>query len=251
MSKIVELGIRRYKSLPSKLNNLGEIDIESHNPMIVRTQSELNKTLNISNPGITNDCGNCLKKIQSYLDKSETFTFVKNTIKEKFPYVLHYYTHVLFIIVFEIIFYFQYAVVIEKQMINNMVEDIVYKFADLYFTYVPEARQYANQLTEQIVEDVCDKYVSKDDVQNEKIYERCLLFVIGLLIFFCIVVLTGTKFYGYKKVLGTIFDSMILIFLLGIFEYCFFTFVILCYKIISTGDIICTAIKALYTYINK
>jgi hypothetical protein len=264
MSSDIELGIRRYKSLPSNLDEIQHVDIEAHNSNnpIIRSNTQFNDV--IANIGATTDrvprnvgigivpidnCMSCIRRIQTVLDESPTFKYIKKKLYEYFPYILHYYTHLIFIIVFEIMFYFKYATEIEKEVIHNMIKSIVNTLVELYFEYNPDADKIT--LSQQMADAICAKYESGYNPHNAEIYQNCLVGIIILISIFCIIILTGTRLYGYKLVLSVIADSIMLIMLLGIFEYFFFAYIILGYQVTSIGDVVCTAVQIVYEYLKS
>ncbi len=254
----VELGIRKYKSLPSNLNNYGD-QLENNdvnisiNPLI-KSMTKTNEICvdshhkPIINLGIVGNFVECLKNTQTYLEKKQIWEKTKNKFNYYFPYVLHYYTHLIFIIVFEIIFYFKYATIIEKELIRDLITSMVSTVIEIYFQYNPQANKIV--LTQEMAQAICDKYDKMANNHNDTIYENCLVGIIVLISFFCLILLIGTKLYGYKLVVGVVIDSIVLIMLLGIFEYFFFAYIILGYQIITMGEIICIAVNIAYQYMQ-
>lgn len=250
----IELGIRRYKSLPSNLNDCKDIDT-SENPLIIRHSTVNSVGIGTDPPprpiaklGIINNFVECFRTGQNYLEQKEIWTKIKEKFNDYFPYVLHYYTHLIFIIVFEIIFYFKYAVTIEKELIQNLITSIVETIVDIYFQHNPEANRII--LTQEMAQAICDKYNDMTNNHNNVIYENCLLGIIVLISIFSIILLIGTRLYGYKLVMSVIADSIMLIMLLAIFEYFFFAYIILGYQIITMGEIICIAVNTVYQYMK-
>lgn len=252
----VELGIRRYKSLPSNLDNMQQSDIDSSdNPLIKRRSSVNTVAIGTDSPprshinlGIVENFVECFRQGQDYLERKGIWKKIKNTFNDYFPYVLHYYTHLIFIIVFEIIFYFKYATTIEKELIHNLITSIVSTIVEIYFQHNPEANKIV--LTQEMAQAICDKYNQMSNDHNNIIYENCLVGIIILISVFSVILLIGTRLYGYKLVLSVIADSIMLIMLLGIFEYFFFAYIILGYQIITMGEIICIAVNAVYQYMK-
>lgn len=259
----IELGIRKYKSLPSNLNsyehdyeheNIGILNI-SNNPLI-KKHIEVNAigvdTNFISEPktksGIIGNFVVCFKSIQNYLERKKIWHRTKENFNIVFPYILHYYTHLIFIIVFEIIFYFKYATMIEKELINSLITNIVTTLVEIYFSHNPQADKLI--LSEELTQAICNKYNQITNNHNDIIYENCLLGIIILIAVFSLILLVGTKLYGYKLVSSVIVDSIVLIMLLGIFEYLFFAYIILDYQIITMGEIICVAVNVAYQYMQ-
>jgi len=252
----IELCIRKYKSLPSNLDSYEYENFDiSDNPLVMKqvkfntigigTDCSQNDNINL---GIVGNFIMCFKNMQNYLEKTKIWNNIKITFGICFPYILHYYTHLIFIIVFEIIFYFKYAVIIEKQLIHDLVTSMVSTIVDIYFEYNKDANKI--ELTQEMVDAICDKYNQLTNSHNDVIYENCLIGIIVLISVFSIIILIGTRLYGYKLVLGVIADSIMLIMLLGIFEYFFFAYIVLGYKIITMGEIICIAVNAVYLYMN-
>lgn len=245
MENGVELGIRRYRSLPERLS-----DLESNDSLMRDGDNiSLSDGAERSNKIVCNSCSNYIRSWCSAIKKNNYVIWAREKMGDGFPYVLHYYTHVIFIIIFEIIFYFQYAVVMERKLIKDLIVDLVDNFADVYLKYYPDA-PVTPEITEKMANEICEIYESSEQADNDKIYESCLMLIIILLFVFSIVILFGTRTYGFKLILNVLCDSLILLMILGIFEYFFFAFVILGYKIISAGDIICDAVQEAYKYVN-
>jgi hypothetical protein len=139
--------------------------------------------------------------------------------------------------------------VIEKELIHNLITSIVETIVALYFEYNPQADRI--MLTQEMAQAICDKYNQLVNHHNDVIYQNCLLGIIVLISVFSMIILVGTRLYGYKLVLGVIADSIMLIMLLGIFEYFFFAYIILGYQIITMGEIICIAVTAVYKYLQS
>lgn len=256
----VELGIRRYKSLPSKLDEMEHVNTDrSNNPLNrINSNRSLDATPIVTNTNSTpepiinltaiENFVECFRRCQNFLERRGIWKNVKDKFNIYFPYVLHYYTHLIFIIVFEIIFYFKYATIIEKALIHNLISSIVGTIVDIYFQHNPDANKLT--LTQEMAQAICDKYNQMANNHNDIIYENCLIGIIILISIFSVILLIGTRLYGYKLVLGVILDSIMLIMLLGIFEYFFFAYIILGYKIITMGEIICIAINTVYQYMQ-
>jgi hypothetical protein len=257
MSSHIELitsPIKRYKSLP---NNLSEIDSESFFSINPLNESNDKKKCQSDD----NDKKNNIEKNNPSLkDKLiELFQRIKNNyvivrfceeFKLYFPYILHYYTHLIFIIVFEIIFYFKYVTTIEKKLIKNMITKIVNTFVQIYFNNNPNAENNIF-ISQQLVTEICDNYSSPSNQHNDLIYEKCLIIIIILLCVFTLILLVGSQLYNIKLVANVLLDSLCLIFFLGIFEYCFFEYIVLGYQITSAGEVACIGMNTVYTYLNK
>ena len=190
---------------------------------------------------------NCLNCIQQLVNN------IRNRLVKIFnvcfPCILHYYTHLIFIIVFEIIFFFKYATKIEKELIYKLVEDIVITFVNVYIKYNPNINPI--DLSYEMTQFICDEYNQMANNHNETIYQNCLFGIIVIISVFALILLLGCNFYGYKLVSNIVIDSIVLIFLLGIWQYIFFEYVILNYKIITIGEIICVAVETVYKYLQK
>lgn len=252
----IELGIRRYKSLPSNLDGMQHVDIDSSNNPLIKGQLSINTCNSIgtstnspSRQNVNLGFVECFRRGQNYLERKGIWKIMKDKFNDYFPYVLHYYTHLFFIIIFEIIFYFKYATTIEKELIYNLITSIVETMVDIYFQHNPNANKIV--LTQEMVQAICNKYNQMANDHNSVIYENCLVGIIVLISFFSIILLVGTRLYGYKLVLSVIADSIMLIMLLGIFEYFFFAYIILGYEIITMGEIICIAVNTVYQYIQN
>lgn len=255
MESDIELGMRKHKSL-SNLDGM-HIDDMTTNPLIKKHNRSMttigvgtdSPPRRVNTIGITGNFVGCFRQMQTFFERLKFWAKCKEKFTVAFPYILHYYTHLFFIIIFEIIFYFKYAVVIEKELIHNLITSIVSTIVDMYFEYNPNANKIT--LTAEMAKAICDKYYNGFNHHNDLIYQSCLIVIIVLVSVFSVILLTGTKLYGYKVVLSVIVDSIVLILLLGIFEYCFFAYIILGYQIITMGEIICIAVTAVYQYMSE
>jgi len=150
--------------------------------------------------------------------------------------------HLYFIIVFEILFYFNYIVDIEKQeiqtVLNSFSDDIKYYYADYINNIEPNQEIFT----------VCNKldnsYINKNNSQlkEKSYYIIWSLSVVVLLFSFGHIFLVNNM----NKLLLTIGEAILFISFISIFEYLFFSQIVIKYNIITSEQASCDLYNDLY-----
>lgn len=158
----------------------------------------------------------------------------------------YYYLHFYIITTFEIFFYFYYIAPYETKVFNELIISII--------DQIPR-NNTRNLFTEPAQ---CTQYYKLLDDFNTILYEKTMGWVIGssiiLFIFFVIdmyrtyspkstLVQTGINQIINSHFFRELGKSAIFIFIIGIFEYLFFTLVINNYKITNANCLVCKIIE--------
>lgn len=176
-------------------------------------------------------------RIKRIIDFKYCTCFQKNYNKI-YGNVLHLY----FIIVFEILFYFNYIVDIEKQeiqtVLNSFSDDIKYYYAD-YINNIEPSQEIITACKK-----LDDSYINKNNSQlKENSY-----YVIWTLSIIVVLFTFGHIFLVYKinKLLLTIGEAILFITFISIFEYLFFSQIVIKYNIITSEQASCDLYNDLY-----
>lgn len=189
-------------------------------------------------------------------EEDVTYLRRKKIIKE----IIHYYTHFLMFIIFEILFYFNYVVEYEKKTVFRMVGDIVDDITK-YLNINPSNYNCDNYAQ------VCTNFVDNHtNSSNTKIYDDALYLIFGMSGFLILLIVVEINIPIPKNTLPrelveadipaqkstlqkSIFPkstfpkefgkSLLLMIFVGLFDYLFFNFFILKYKIVDTGELLC------------
>lgn len=159
----------------------------------------------------------------------------KENWKKILKQVIHYYTHFLMFIIFEILFYFKYVVEYEKKLVYKMILELTnnaIEYANFDISKYKKCDFY-NQ--------VCDTFVNgKTDELNVAIYDNALYLIFGMSGFLIFLIVIETNMFQQKSTFPKEFcKSLLLMIFVGLFDYLFFKFFILKYKIINTGELMC------------
>ena len=161
-------------------------------------------------------------------DASVQTTDDKKTIVE----IIHYYTHFLMFVIFEILFYFNYIVVYEKNLVYKMVNSALMSIIKLLHIDTSQFDYY-----DEICPNFVDNRVNEDNV---KIYNNALYLIIGMTIILLMLIMCETRMFTQKSTFpNELMKSLILMIFVGIFDFVFFSFFILKYKIIDNAALVC------------
>lgn len=149
--------------------------------------------------------------------------------------VIHYYTHFLLFVIFEILFYFNYIVAYERQLVYRMVESAKNDLINLLNVDTTEFSNnpYYDQLCTNLVDNRTDK-------GNAEIYNDALYLIIGMSSFLMFLIVIETNVFTMRSTFPKEFGkSLMLMIFVGLFDYLFFNFFILNYKVIDTAELMC------------
>lgn len=149
--------------------------------------------------------------------------------------IVHYYTHFLMFVIFEMLFYFHYIVPYEKKLMYQMIkeeEENVIKFLNIDIT------QYYNS---DYYDRICTNLVdNRTDKNNAQIYDNALYMIFGLLIILLVLIMIETSMFTQKSTFPKeLVKSIFLMIFIGLFDFVFFNFFILKYKVIDTAELMC------------
>lgn len=268
--------LKKSKSYPDNFNNnylikndttnhtINHIDNDSASTSILANDIEL--TSLIKNPLVTSEFDdnldknlktinktNLIKKIYFYLElnKIETSIITLN----KFVSI---FLHVLMMVIFEIYFYFNFVVSIEKKQFLNKIQQYIEQIEksinlNTYQKTIIK-KILMNNLNNVFITQLYNSYL--DSLDNQKkllkklLIKSCVMAgVIGLILIFLI----AMGFYKKIKINWNwiLFENMLMFALLGIFEFWFFINVILKYNPITDDEIKYYVVDQFVTYYNS
>lgn len=165
------------------------------------------------------------------LENCEQVKQRKNILKG----IIHYYTHFLMFIIFEILFYFKYVVEYEKKLVYKMISRLMQDIVN--YTPIDISKYKKCDFYSQICKTFVDNKTSK---ANTSIYENALYLICGMSAFLIFLIVIETNMFKQKSTFPKEFGkSLLLMIFVGAFDYLFFNFFILKYKIIDTGELMC------------
>ena len=140
-----------------------------------------------------------------------------NTIYEK-------YFHIFFIIIFEVLFYFNYIVKIENIDIIEILNSFgvyINNIGVLWKDIIPEPEE---KMINNICAGINNNLVSKS---NEDLEKQCIFIIWMLSIIWIILsIIHYTLYKSLKMLINNLIKSILFIFFIGIFELYFFTMII-------------------------
>ena len=166
------------------------------------------------------------------------------TILENFDNIYGNFLHIYFIIVFEILFYFNYIVHVEYEEIQRVLksfsDDMKKYFGDI-IDLLPDNNQ--NDILEEICNEIKQKYVNKNNTQLEQSSYN----IIWILSIFLIIVTIMHYFIvkDLKKMFSKAREAILFIGFIAIFEYYFFTGIVTKYNVITNEEASCILYKEL------
>ena len=208
----IELGLMRNKSILSTAHM-------SH--MSIQTDEIVEKEKSI------------WKSFCTYYSPYKLFSTHKNK-KYYMAKVINLYTHFLIITSFVMLFYFHYIAESEKKLIYEMIkeeEKNIIKYTDVDVT-----KYYDNPYYEQM----CSTLVyGRTDEGNAKIYNDAMYLIIGMLGFLICLIMFEIKMFKYSSFPEEFGWALLLLIMLGSFDYFFFNIVVKNYNVIDRAEIMC------------
>lgn len=167
----------------------------------------------------------------SNLDKFKSFVY------SHYDFLYEKFFHIYFIIIFEIMFYFNYIVNIEKVEIKRVLSNFASYINALGFewnTIIPTAEKNRIHL---LCGGIKNNLVSKD---NARLENKSYNILWGLAIVWLIMTILHFIIYkSFKKIGINIIKSIFFIGLIGLFEYFFFTTIVVHYATITNEEATC------------
>jgi hypothetical protein len=265
--------IKKSVSYPNSICN-HEIEFISSNNNITQNNTNVNSDLinvkiNQKNFNDINDSNtqsellikkSFYKKIYYWIIKIFNFIGINKINKiELLNKLLSIFLHIFIMVIFEIYFYFNYVVQIERneflKKINSYLNAIesnanFNKIQKQTIKYIIESQNYGssfiNYLYEQYIQSLQEQ---KNILQKLLILASKMAGTIGLIL----LILFGFGLANRKKIKWNwiLFENFFMFILLGIFEYLFFTNIILHYNPITDSEIKYLIANNLYNYFNS
>ena len=161
----------------------------------------------------------------------------KNAVYEHYDFLYEKFFHIYFIIIFEILFYFNYIVKIEevevKRILSNFARYINRMGIDWRIIVPSSEKQRIGVFCDGIEKDLTSK--SNVELQNQA---YSILWSLGIVWIF-LTILHFTIYKSFKKIGINILKSIFFISLIGIFEYYFFTTIVVHYATIGNEEATC------------
>lgn len=154
--------------------------------------------------------------------------------------------HTFIMAVFEIYFYFGYVVVIEKKMFMDKIDSYTYAFQTYYDNHVSDEEhnilimlfpdRQMEKLLEQLYADYKHSLEDQKELLNALLLQsyKMLVVVTSILVLFFTLGFYSKKHIHWKKI---VIDNILMFVSLGIFEYIFFTNIILKYSPVTDAEI--------------
>jgi hypothetical protein len=162
---------------------------------------------------------------------------LKNFIYCHYDFLYEKFFHIYFIIIFEILFYFNYIVDIEKIEIKRVLANFAGYINALGLEWnaiIPNAEKQRIHL---LCEGIKNDLVSKDNVELEnKAYN--ILWSLGI-VWITLTIIHFIVYKSFKKIGINILKSIFFIALIGLFEYFFFTNIVVHYATITNEEATC------------
>lgn len=170
---------------------------------------------------------------------------------------LSIFLHICLMIIFEIYFYFNYVVVIEKQV---FLEKITVYFNDLshynHDKYSPFALSFVNNAshTDHLLDDLYiasqESLLAQRHLLESLLYAACKI-AAAFSIVFCILFVIGVLHCKNIKWKWIIAENIMMLVLLGCFEYLFFTTIIMNYNPISDAELEYLVFRNVVNYVKS
>lgn len=150
------------------------------------------------------------------------------------------YFHLYGIMMFEIFFYLYFVIRIEKDKVLYLIK----AFANYLMTLLRSKMNIPqiNRLINTIANDpVCDSLTNNfETVQNADVIQSCFHYIYFLnIILFALTVVHYFIYRSFKKILKSFGYAVLFIVFCAIFEYFFFIFIVMNFKIISKEETTC------------
>jgi len=238
-------------------NSLNNID----NLIISSDSTDLNDTTNLLNSSDSfikkfkySKIYCCLIKLYNCCCGFNKINFIEVINK-----LLSVFLHIFIMVVFEIYFYFNYVVQIEKNEIINKINSYLIEFeSNVDFNQVQKDLIKliigTQNFSETFISNLYNQYL--ESLKEQKALLHKLLIVackMGGIICLILLVLLGFGLANRKKInwKWILVENFLMFALLGVFEYLFFTNIILHYNPITNEEVKYLVANSLYNYFNS
>lgn len=198
------------------------------------------------------ECANISENIETSSIKNKIYSLLNSgqkllcysiqTILENFDNIYGNFLHIYFIIVFEILFYFNYIVHIEYEEIQRVLKsfsDDMKKYFGNVIDIFPENNQH--EILQEICSEIKQKYVNKNNAELEKSAYNIIWIVSIFLIILTFMHYLIVK--DLKKMLSKTREAFLFIGFIAIFEYYFFTGIVTKYNVMTNEEASCILYK--------
>tara|TARA_Y100000991_G_scaffold214238_1_gene201525 strand:- start:2006 stop:2725 length:720 start_codon:yes stop_codon:yes gene_type:complete len=159
-------------------------------------------------------------------------------ISENFDNIYGNFLHIYFIIVFEILFYFNYIIHIEYKEIQRVLKsfsnDMKHYFGNI-IDLLPGNNK--NEILEELCNEIKTKYVSKNNTELQQSAYNIIWILSIFLIIFTIMHYFIVK--DLKKMFSKSREAFLFIGFIAIFEYYFFTGIVTKYNVMTSEEASC------------
>ena len=181
---------------------------------------------------------------RKYYDLGIIFSKKYNTCEMNFRKILYLILHVSIIIIFEILFYFTFIIKKEYQVFDYLIKDITHnQYYNLNETTrialknIIKNMTNINYINSRALYDRNNRLNTKNDLFNQSLI---------IIVFFSVLSITIVFLGRYKKLVKIrylVLDIFLLLCMIGVFEYIFFTKIISHIKPISPYELLSNVIK--------
>lgn len=162
---------------------------------------------------------------------------IKDWLKLYFKYIYENFVHIYLIITFEILFYFNYIVLIEKKEVLKILDRFSTYINNILFNlniiisdnYISNLRLVCNELNTNLT--------SKNNY-DLKIKAYRIIWILSI-IYICFTILHLLIYKSFIKLVKNTFKSVIFILFIGLFEIYFFTNIIIHYVSMTNNQAMC------------
>jgi len=232
------------------MNNSSELDDLENNSII-----ETNNILHLEIDDIdNNDCYHYSLINNNYYNNCNVF-FHENFYKilEKFISIS---LHIFIMIVFEIYFYFNYVIIIEKNLFIKKINKYLENFNDLNLNENEKSILY-NLISNNeniLIDTLYNNYLESKEENNNMIEK--LIYKSGFyasIVGFCffIFLIIGILYRKNIKWKWVIWENIMMLLFLGLFEYYFFFNIVLKYNPINDDELKYLIVKGFLDYISS
>lgn len=181
---------------------------------------------------------------RKYYDLGIIFSKKYNTCEMNFRKILYLILHVSIIIIFEILFYFTFIIKKEYQVFDYLIKDITHnQYYNLNETTRIALKHIIKNMTNikyinsRALYDRNNRLNTKNDLFNQSLI---------IIVFFSVLSITIVFLGRYKKLVKIrylVLDIFLLLCMIGVFEYIFFTKIISHIKPISPYELLSSVIE--------
>ena len=188
--------------------------------------------------------------------RKQLLFFIKNNKKEISNKFLSITLHILIMIVFEVYFYFNFAVVIEKQKFLDKINSVFMELNELQMTLI-EYQAFKMVLLDKtniITDGLYNNYKNTLEIQHDLLFRLLIksikmASIVGIIMI--VFLINGVCHKNLIKWKWIMIENILMFAFLGIFEYFFFINIILKYDPITDDEIKYVMTTGFIDYLNK